>query len=633
MTTEEIRQRIDEIESDIRRLPAGTLVYKTINGKRQPYLQWSEGGKTRSRYIKISERDTTLQLVEMRKRLQAEARALETALADVRSRTDRAGAYEYVPVGMTWGVADRSSAGYIAGAFRTRVVAGAELDRMTESVRAFDRRGCYRRLKAYLDGTGRGTVCLLYGLRRTGKTTLLLQAINDLSGQQRSTAAYIKARVTDSMADINHDLKLLADSGYRYIFVDEVTLISDFIDSAALFSDVFAMQGIRIVLSGTDSLGFWMSLTNELYDRAAVIHTTYIPFAEHSRLLGTTDIDEYIRYGGTLRAGETDLGSKDAIVADAAFRDDESTRRYIDTAICHNIQHSLACCSGGQYFRHLRELYDTGELTGAINRIIERMNHRFLLQTLIERFKSHDLGSAAEVLRKQADVSRRTDILDRIDKGAVTRRLMEMLDIKDLEDQKTGITTAHVEEIREYLEALDLVTECPAQTMTGGGKDLEYCLFTQPGMRYSQAQALVHVLMQNEEFASFAERDRMLACDRILEEVRGRMMEDIVLLDTSRSLEGGKRAFKLTLARGEIDMVIYDPKTDTCGLYEVKHSMEAVPHQYHVLEDISVLTEVEKRYGSIEKRCVIYRGQSQTMDNGIEYLNACDYLAGLTENS
>ena len=61
-------------------------------------------------------------------------------------------------------------------------------------------------------------------------------------------------------------------------------------------------------------------------------------------MLGIDSIDEYIRYGGTLRAGELDFDDEDIKVEDASFRDDESTRRYIDTAICKNILHSLSCC-------------------------------------------------------------------------------------------------------------------------------------------------------------------------------------------------------------------------------------------------------------------------------------------------
>ena len=177
------------------------------------------------------------------------------------------------------------------------------------------------------------------------------------------------------------------------------------------------------------------NILKELYDRAVTIHTTFIPFREHSRLLGIDSIDEYIRYGGTLRAGELDFDDKDVISEDASFRDDESTRRYIDTAICKNIQHSLSCCQDGGYFRHLQSLYEAGELTGAINRIIEDMNHRFLIRILTDKFKSHDLGSAADVLRRDRNPKQRTDILDKIDTEAVTKRLMDMLEIHNKEEK------------------------------------------------------------------------------------------------------------------------------------------------------------------------------------------------------
>lgn len=58
-----ILRRIDE-------LPKGSISYKTIKGKVQPYLQWSEGGKTRSRYLKASERDGIIAQVAERKRLE-----------------------------------------------------------------------------------------------------------------------------------------------------------------------------------------------------------------------------------------------------------------------------------------------------------------------------------------------------------------------------------------------------------------------------------------------------------------------------------------------------------------------------------------------------------------------------------
>ena len=450
-----------------------------------------------------------------------------------------------------------------------------------------------------------------------------------MTKENLSRTAYIKARRNDNMAMMNRDLKKLFDAGFQYVFIDEVTLMEDFIDSAALFSDVFAAMGMKIVLSGTDSLGFWLAMDQELYDRAKPIHTTFIPYREYSRLLGIDSIDEYIRYGGTLRAGELAFDDEDVNAQDASFRDDESTRRYIDTAICRNIQHSLACYEAGGHFRHLYSLYEAGELTSAINRIIEDINHRFLISVLTDDFRSHDLRLTAANLRKERDPEKRTDVLDRVDTEAVTRRLMELLDIRNKEEQSIGITPAHIAEIKQYLAALELIVDCPIETTEPETKPLEHILFTQPGMRYCQAQALVHVLLKDPQFSELSEYEKTRVSDRILEEVRGRMMEDIVLLETMKAADRDHRIFKLQFEVGEFDMVIYDQKENCCDIFEIKHSSTQVPLQYRHLMDEDKCRRTEKRFGTIRGRYVLYRGEDIQMENGVQYRNVESYLKEL----
>ena len=181
---------------------------------------------------------------------------------------------------------------------------------------------------------------------------MLQQAVLEMTAEERSKAAYFKVRDGDTLDDVAHRLDALEAEGIRYVLIDEITLAKDFIDGASLFSDVYAMSGMKIVLSGTDSLGFWMSVNQELFDRAYLFHTSFVPFREYSRLLGIEDIDEYIRYGGLLKRGHADFDDPRANEPDASFKDEESTRLYIDTAIARNIQHSLACCRDGRYFRH-----------------------------------------------------------------------------------------------------------------------------------------------------------------------------------------------------------------------------------------------------------------------------------------
>ena len=595
--------RIAKLKKMIAELPAGSISRKTINGKVYYYHQWQENGKTQGYSVSEEEAAEIKIQIERRRALQKELRALE-------KKSNVA-----VPTPIN------------NDSFKTVVVFGDNLASTVESVKKWRKRTCYVTLTKYLDAPVADRVCLVYGLRRTGKTTMLRQAIADMSKEKFAKCAYIKARTSDTMADINHDLKALSALGYKYIFIDEVTLMQDFVDSAALFSDVFAAQGMKIVLSGTDSLGFWFAANEELYDRATMIHTTWISFKEHSYLLGINDIDEYIRYGGTLRVGETNFG--DVIDDDASFRDDESSRRYIDTAIARNIQHSLSCYKDGGHFKGLYELYQSGELTGAINRIIEDMNHDFLVSVLDRDFESHDYGEAASNLRRAREVDERTDILDRINRNDITTHLMQILEIRNKNASNTTLTEAHVLEIKAYLKVLDLIENSQILSIFGGSPT-EYTIFTQPGMRFCQAQALVYSLMQNSDFLSSAsEYEKTLVTNKILNSVRGRMMEDIVLLETAKFRSKRYRVFKLTFVVGEFDMVIYDTENNSCEIYEIKHSKERVPQQYRHINDPDKLIETERKYGMITKRAVLYRGDAYIEANGVEYINVEDYLKSL----
>ena len=128
---------------------------------------------------------------------------------------------------------------------------------------------------------------------------------------------------------MNRDLRKLEKKGCRYVFLDEVTLMEDFIDGAAVFSDVFAASGMKVILSGTDSLGFLFTEDEQLYDRCIMLHTTFIPYKEFEYVLGIKGIDEYIRYGGTMSMSGVNYNE------DSPFANSENAREYVDTAIAH----------------------------------------------------------------------------------------------------------------------------------------------------------------------------------------------------------------------------------------------------------------------------------------------------------
>lgn len=600
---------INELEKQISGLPIGYVIEKIINDKKYYYQQWKENGKTKNRCISEEEANILKPQIEERKQLQKELRKLKKIIPTLVSKTK---------------VEENKEP-----EFKMSALYGEALLKMANTAFQYERRDCFSKIQDFLKTPAADKVCLIFGLRRTGKTTLLKQLVLAMNKEEQKSCVYIKATTENTIEELNADLKLANKLNYKYVFIDEITLIEKFIDNAALLSDVYAVQGMKIVLSGTDSLGFWFAQNEELYDRAVTIHTTFVPFREYSRLLKIDDIDEYIRYGGTLKAGETNFEDSDVNSFDASFRTDESTRRYIDTAIAQNIQHSLKCYDRGNHFRNLIDLYKKDELTNAINRIIEDMNQAFTVDVITRDFKSSDLGSAKDLLRREKDETKRTDFLDTFDASEVTKKLMDILKIRNKERQSIEIKDVHIQEITEYLKALDLLEIVYTENIPISNKKQERNIFTQSGMRFCQAQVLVYSLMQDEAFGSLTGELRDIITEKILEDVQGRMLEDIVFLETKRAYGLKRNVFKVKFASGEFDMVIQDKTKKQCEIFEIKHSKDVFPAQYRHINNEEKQALTEAQFGKIVRKCVLYRGESQVLENGVEYKNVEDFLKGI----
>ena len=468
-----IEKKIRELENEIATLPVGYISNKKINGKMQQYLQWTENGKKKSQYLDSKSAEELKPLIEKRRKLQAEVKSLKKKLS---SAEEPALVSDEYPI--------------------RNILLSEDLYAFVEKIKGFHKRNCISKLEDYLNNENYGKVFILYGLRRTGKTTLMRQAILSMSKDSLKRIAFIQLEQGDSLSDINIALKMLRKRGIKYVFIDEVTIAEDFIEGAALLSDIYAASGMKIVLSGTDSLGFVFSESEELFDRCIMLHTTYIPYKEFERVLGVSGIDEYIRYGGTMSLGGSHYNEV------STFRTKDSTDEYIDSAIARNIQHSLKFYQEGNHFRALAELYESNELTSAINRVVEDINHRFTIEVLTRDFKSHDLGISRRNLRKDRDNP--TDILDDVDIDSITEELKNALEILNEEEQSVKITDAHRIEIKEYLDLLDLTVDILTETIPVNNNKSYRTAIAQPGLRYSQAVALVYQLLRDEAFQSIS---------------------------------------------------------------------------------------------------------------------------------
>ena len=587
---------IEEIKNRINSLPSGGLTTKTIKGNSYIYYQWSENGKQYSRIVKDGEVETLRSQIEERKSLQVQLRKMDIEIQGSKNSS----------------FAEPTS-------FKTDVRIGKSLIDFSSSIRNYKKRELYSAIENYVYGDSHDKVFILYGLRRTGKTTLIRQIIYNMNEADRNKAVFIQVNSDNSLGDINKDLKKLESMGYKYVFIDEVTLMDDFIEGAALFSDVYAASGMKIVLSGTDSLGFVFSEDEQLYDRCVLLHTTFIPFREFENVLGIKDIDQYMKFGGTMSQSGENYNK-------AIFGSKKTTDEYVNTAIARNIQHSLKNYQYEGHFRHLKDLYEKNELTNAINRIVEDINHEFTIKVLTRDFKSHDFGVSKNNLRNDRENS--VDVLDDVDDKILTENLMKLLEILNKDNQTVNIEDIHRIEIKEYFDLLDLTCDIPIVDMNDLNDKNYITVFSQPGLRYSQAESLVKTLLMDETFKEVSATERKRITERILDEVKGRMLEEIVQLETKKA-NPDLEVFKLQFAVGEFDMVVYDPVNVCCKIYEVKHSKEKDPLQYRHLINEENCKQTEFRYGTILEKAVLYRGESTKAEQGIIYRNVEDYLCEL----
>ena len=162
------------------------------------------------------------------------------------------------------------------------------------------------------------------GLRGTGKTTGILQAISSLDN-----VLDVVYMIVDEMADVTClDLKkyLMQFSDKKYIIIDEVTRVRDLITKSGFLADELVGEGKRVVLCGTDSLALCDVNTAGLYHRVIVRNVTPILYSEAKRTMNQSLMD-YIQIGGLYKADR--------------LEDVRGLIRYVDTAVVDNLMNTF----------------------------------------------------------------------------------------------------------------------------------------------------------------------------------------------------------------------------------------------------------------------------------------------------
>lgn len=188
MRQEELLSQIAELEREIAILPEGSLTKKKVKDKEYYYHRITQNGKRTENYLRFEEVPGLRVQIEKRKELEKELKKLKLLVVP-EEEPERV---EEEPL-----------------AFKTMVRIGKQLKSQIALTKRYRKRECIKELREYISCNQQDKVFIIYGLRRTGKTTMIRQILTELSDVEFKKAAFIQVRSKDTLADVDADLRLL----------------------------------------------------------------------------------------------------------------------------------------------------------------------------------------------------------------------------------------------------------------------------------------------------------------------------------------------------------------------------------------------------------------------------------------
>lgn len=498
------------------------------------------------------------------------------------------------------------------------------------------KRDCFSQIQNYINSENhQSKICAIYGLRRTGKTTLLKQAIENLSNNQKNKSIFITCydQKTD-FYDVIQYMKEQIENGYQYFFIDEITYADGFQNVATVLSDVFVnLNHVKIIITGTDSLGLSLVSHHEMYDRIEFVNTTQITYAEYSRLTGTNNIDDFIKKGSTLRTN--------------IFDSKKSTDQFIETAIVNNIIHSLKKSENlRNYPAILTEKYSQEVLKNEIERIINRYSQVRTYQAIKSQFKSAPLGDARDTILKHDEDG--LNIIAKLKYQETNKKIAEILGC----DKPSGIEDKDISKIYDYLKEIGVFITIPVfHSYIKQESDEPLEMITHPGMFHSNIKYTIQELMKDSSWIEADQDTRQKVAINAYRSAMGKIMENIIISDVYYMLCKNQDVQKEDLfgedtgrwyvskvncdidgRSYEADIIIFDKIKKETYLFEIKHSSENVELQSKHLEDDKFLSYIEENFGPIQGRAVLYNGKTD-YSTQVPRISAATFLKKIYQDS
>lgn len=443
----------------------------------------------------------------------------------------------------------------------------------------------------------------LYGLRRTGKTVLLIQLANQLISEGFKVVYLQLSRRTEPI----QLFKLLKSiyNKYDYLIIDEITYLEGFACWANQL-ELYNNTKTRLIIAGTQSFALYMARNDVLLDRVECIDTTYISYKEYYRLFNGANLLDYMQNGGVLNG---------------SYLSKELTS-YIDSSIVENIVQTLAGISDTSYYP-MRETFDRGTLSSLINQIIYNSIDYQNIGRIKEPFKDKNLASALQMLKSSIK-------LEPIVITVMNDYTAYHLRIGNL-SSRGNINSDTVEYIVNALYNLQFIEYKQVIQFRDKVRTVYDIGFNQPGIRYNQSIRTLNSLFRNRASLGLSVEEFNNLKTKLIQDISGRVLEEIIIIN-SMQVFGKDNVFQIQVpGNAEIDMAIQTEKG--IKLYEIKLSKQIVPKQSRWLRDTKFCNQIEKQLiTEIISKSVIYMGETTSVKvdgEAIQYINAQEFLLNI----
>lgn len=387
----------------------------------------------------------------------------------------------------------------------------------------------------YFDNPYKGMMFGLTGLRGTGKTVSLLQALVKMN--KLSESMYVTLS-TDSDIDCTGLCSYLEPqlAGIKYLVIDEATRIKNLIKNGDTLFEELKRFGIAVVLSGTDTLALAISSGDGLFHRIVEHNITFISLAEYERILcnesdKTRVVVSYIKSGG--------------LMAPDNVKDFDTFKVYVNTAIVDNILNTVSKNKGISEFNLVSKMSDT-KLRSIVFGILYSIGYK--AWRLDKALCNGDLADetvegSVRIKNNFSRVINALSLSSIINKAEIVKMVCRTLGVSEV----VTVAQSELNEVLDYLEKLGIIVGL--ENIAPSSHEVQYFVVN-PSV-YNQVYSEVIKAVDNESLVG----GRPIR----LKAVYGSVFESAVIVHAMWYAERhGLEAAYFRNSRGrEIDLIVY----------------------------------------------------------------------------